>query len=368
MKLAIVTPGGVDRSGEARVIPALLWFVERLARRHEVHVFALSQEPAPGEWELLGARVHNTGTRRGRSLRLHRRFAALHRERPFDLVQAIFGWSGAYAAGLGWRYRLPVAVHAAGDEFVALRDIGYGMRCSVAGRLALRVAVAGARRVTVPTPYAQALALERGVTAEVVPFGVALDRWPRARPRLRDRAAPARLLHVGDIRAVKDQATLLAAAGALLEAGVPFELDIAGFDTTGGALRQTAAARSVERCTRWHGVLGREALRALMDRADLLVVTSRHEAGSIAALEAAVAGVAVVGTAVGHLAEWAPAGAATVNVGDAPALAREIAALLADDERRMRLAGAAQAYAVTHDADFTAAAFEELYARLRSGR
>ena len=40
MKLALVVPGGVDRTGEFRVIPVLLALIERLARTHEVHVFA----------------------------------------------------------------------------------------------------------------------------------------------------------------------------------------------------------------------------------------------------------------------------------------------------------------------------------------
>jgi hypothetical protein len=33
MKVVVVVPGGFDRSGRERVIPALLWLVERLARR-----------------------------------------------------------------------------------------------------------------------------------------------------------------------------------------------------------------------------------------------------------------------------------------------------------------------------------------------
>ena len=55
MKIAIVLPGGVDRSGEVRVIPAFLALIERLARRHEIHVFALRQESRPGTWQLAGA-------------------------------------------------------------------------------------------------------------------------------------------------------------------------------------------------------------------------------------------------------------------------------------------------------------------------
>jgi glycosyltransferase involved in cell wall biosynthesis len=59
MKIALVTNGGFDRSGREAVIPALLNLVARLARRHEVHVFALAQYPEPCTYPLLGATVHN---------------------------------------------------------------------------------------------------------------------------------------------------------------------------------------------------------------------------------------------------------------------------------------------------------------------
>ena len=52
VKIAILTPGGVDRDGRTKVIPVLLSLIERLVRQgDEVHVFALRQEPEPGRWE-----------------------------------------------------------------------------------------------------------------------------------------------------------------------------------------------------------------------------------------------------------------------------------------------------------------------------
>jgi glycosyltransferase involved in cell wall biosynthesis len=98
-----------------------------------------------------------------------------------------------------------------------------------------------------------------------------------------------------------------------------------------------------------------------MDDADLLVVSSRHEAGPLVVLEAAVAGVPTVGTAVGHVADWAPDAAAAVPVGDADALARAMMTVDADDELRLRIARNAQRRAVAIDADFTADAFERIY-------
>jgi len=366
MKVGLVLPGGVDRTGIDRVIPALLWLIERLARRQDVHVFATRQEPKPSTWDLLGARVHNVGTARGTARRLLARFAGEHARARFDVVHAFFGVCGTYAAFMRWRCGVPVVFHAAGGEFVTMTDVDYGMGGTWRGRVARRLAIAGAQRVTVATPEMRRLAGTHGVDAAIVPLGVALDRWPVAEPRHRDLARPFRLLHVGDLRPVKDQETLIGAAVALRNERVPFELDIVGLDTLGGALQRSAPALSLGDSVRWHGVLRREPLRALMDQADLLIVSSRHEAGPLVVLEGAVAGVPTVGTAVGHVAEFAPNAAVAVPVGDASALAHEIAALATNEPRRLLLAREAQRRAVAIDADYTASAFEAIYEEIRS--
>jgi glycosyltransferase involved in cell wall biosynthesis len=363
MKIALVVPGGVDASGTERVIPALVWLIERLALRHTVRVLAMHQEPAPAEWTLRGAHVYNIGLDSGWRRRFFARLAAEHRAAPFDVVHAIFG--NPYAAVAAWRHGIPLVMHPTGGELVALRDLGYGWRCSLRGRIHLRLVTAAARRVTVATTYMQRIAGDLGIAADVVPLGVALDRWRPIAPRPREPGRPARLLHIGDLRPVKDQGMLLAAGVLLREAGVDFELDMAGVDTMNGALQRSPAARQIADRTHWHGLLGRDALHALVSQADLLLISSRHEAGPLAVLEAAIAGVPSVGTAVGQAADWAPEAAVAVPVGDADAFAREIAALLADEPRRMRLAHEAQRRALDHDADFTAATFERIYEEIQ---
>ena len=365
MKLALLVPGGVDRSGVDHVIPCFLWLIERLARQHETHVFALRHYEMPDTWDLLGARVHSIGTAPGWRRRLFATFAREQRRGPFDVVHAFFGHCGAYASVLGWRYSIPVLFHAAGGELVALRDIGYGMRLNARGRAVMRLATAGATRVTVATSYMQTLAEEQRIVTERVPLGVALDRWPRAVPRPRDPSRPARLLHVGDLRPVKDQHTLLAAAEHLRNSGVDFELDIAGYDTMDGALQRSRAAHQLGSSVRWHGLLRRDSLRALMEKADVLLVTSRHEAGPLVVLEAAVAGVPTVGTAVGHVVEWAPHAAVAVPIGDAVALAEQTASILHDERRRLAIAHEAQRRALAIDADHTASAFEQIYLEMK---
>jgi hypothetical protein len=142
VKLALVTPGGVDESGTGRVIPAFLWLIERLARRHDVHVFALAQEPHPRDWSLLGARVHNVGTVGARRLRFQRTLAREHRVAPFDLVHALFGGSALRAIPAGARFGIPVVTHLTGGELVRLPDVGYGDQLTWRGRLGTKAIAA----------------------------------------------------------------------------------------------------------------------------------------------------------------------------------------------------------------------------------
>jgi hypothetical protein len=148
VKLALVAPGGVDRSGEYRVIPALLALIERLARTHEVHVFALRQEATADRWELAGAHIYNIGDGWTR-LRAIAAIRAEHRRAPFDRVHAIFSGScGLVAVTAAKWLRLPSLVHVAGGELVALHDIGYGGRRKWKGRLREAVVLRGADAVT----------------------------------------------------------------------------------------------------------------------------------------------------------------------------------------------------------------------------
>jgi glycosyltransferase involved in cell wall biosynthesis len=371
MRIALLAPGGVGRDGEHDSFPYLVALVERLARAHDVQVFALHQEPRPARYQALGATVHVGGAYGSGRRQAYRRalwdLAREHARARFDVLHALWllppGLLAAFARG--W-IRAPLLTHVAGGELVALPDIGYGWRLSRRGRLWVRLALAGATRLSAASgPMIDGLAA-LGYRAERIPFGVDLARWPALAPRVRAPGAPARLLQVGSLNAVKDPATVVRAAAALAARGVRFRLDVAGVDTLAGAVAELAGTLGVGDLIEFHGLLPPAQVRALAARADLLLVSSRHEAGPFAMREAAVAGVPTVGTAVGHVAEWAPGAAVAVPVGDAAALAREAAALLDDEPRRLRLAAAAQARAVAEDADWTAARVEQVYRELVS--
>ena len=364
MNIALVVPGGVDRSGVYRVIPALLALIRRLAARHELHVFALHQEPLPGEWELCGARIHNIGAR-PRGLRAIREIRRVHRNAPFHVVQSIWsGGCGATAVTAARLLRIPCVVHVAGGEMVAIADIGYGGRQTWRGRVREALVLRMAAAVTTNSaPMVEALA-QLGIASRRVALGVDLDAWPVRAPQPRSANAPARLLHVASLNRVKDQPTLLRAIAALVASGREVRLDVVGDDTLHGAIEASARDLGLGDVVTFHGFLPQQRLRPLVEAADLLLLASRHEAGPYVLLEAAVAGVPTVGTAVGQLAEWAPQAALAVAVGDSAALAAAIDALLGDEARRLRIAVAAQRLALAEDADYTARCFEQVYAAL----
>lgn len=360
MKLALVVPGGVDRTGEFRVIPVLLALIRRLACAHEVHVFALRQEAIADSWQLAGARIHNIGDGWSR-LRAIQAIGDEHRRAPFDLIHAIFSGScSMVAVAAALRLRVPSFVHIAGGELVALHEIGYGGRRRWKGRLREALVLRAASAVTAASEPIIASLQALGLKARRVPLGVDLRAWPPLPPRCR-RSGRARLIHVASLNRVKDQATLLRALTVLKEAGVDFQMDVVGVDTLDGDIQRMAHELGLDGQLCFHGFKTQRELRPLMEAADLLVMSSRHEAGPLVLLEAAVMGLPTVGTAVGHIAEWSPTAALAVPVGDWAALAAAIRRVLHDDDLRLRLAVAAQWRAVTEDADYTARTFEALY-------
>jgi glycosyltransferase involved in cell wall biosynthesis len=173
---------------------------------------------------------------------------------------------------------------------------------------------------------------------------------------------------VASLNRVKDQPTLLRALDLVRRAQPAVHLDVVGWDTLDGAIQAECARLGLAGHVTFHGMLPVDEVAPFYRRSHLLVLPSRHEAAGVAVLEAALHGVPTVGTDVGHVADWAPQGAArAVPVGDAVALAGAILELLANEQARRRTGEAARALALARDADWTANRFEEIYRMAYSG-
>jgi glycosyltransferase involved in cell wall biosynthesis len=364
LRVALVLPGGVDRSGVQRVIPCLLGLIERTAREVELHVVALQQEPYACTYPLLGAAVHCLAAGGSRPSVL-RSLLKLHRTFDFDVWHAVWAHpQGSLTGAAGALTRRPVLLHINGGDLVGLRDIDYGGLARARGRVWLRAAVATASHITVPSLAMQRSARRFGIEPEVVTYGVATDHWPVRQPEPRVLDEAARLLHVGNLNRVKDQATLLRALATLHARRARFTIDMIGVDTLDGQVQRLCTELGLDDVVRFHGELPQSGTRQFFEQAHLLVMSSKHEADPIVALEAAIAGIPTVGTAVGHLIDWTPDAAITVPVGDADGLAAATLALLEDDKRRVELARRAQTRALQMDADKGAARVLELYRSL----
>ena len=103
----------------------------------------------------------------------------------------------------------------------------------------------------------------------------------------------------------------------------------------------------------------------ILSRADLYVQSSLHEAAGVAVLEAAAAGVPALGTPAGYVADWSPTKAMAFGDATPESLADAILALHADPDRRRSMAALAQTFSIAHDADWSAAQFDQLYRRVR---
>jgi glycosyltransferase involved in cell wall biosynthesis len=361
MRIAWIVPGGVDPSGVERVIPALLWQIERLAARHDLHVFALRQHPRACDYRLLGATVHSLAPARAPSVwwAVER---GLHAHGPFDLVHAFWAGRPGLLAGLGGRRRrTPVLVTLAGGELAACPDIDYGGQLRWTSRTVVAASLRLAQRLTVATSFIAAQLEAAGYGADLVPLGAPSDHFT---PAPSPPARPWRLLQVGSLNRVKDQHTLLAALATIVRHEPEVKLDLVGEDTLGGEIQREARAMGLAPFVEFAGWQPSSALAEWYRRAHLLLVTSRHESGPLSALEAALCGTPTAGTRVGHVADWAPNLASAAPVGDADALARAVLDLLHDEERRRRMAAAARTFALAHDAEWTANRFDHLYHEL----
>jgi glycosyltransferase involved in cell wall biosynthesis len=365
MRIGLVVTGGFDRSGRERVIPSLLWLVERLARRHDVQVFVLHYYPESCSYPMLGATVHDLGRVDGprgvrRSLQRRRLQAAVDAHGPLDLLHAYQGMPAIVTAPIARRHGVPLIATLDSGELSSIGDIAYGLQRRWFDRRSVAVVLQTAARVTVTT-HDMAQRLQR-VASDVEPDVVAIGIDPASfPPAARVEGPPWRLVRVASINDVKDYPTLLRAVAYLIASGVDVLLDVVGDDTMEGSAQ--AMARSLDLGSRvtFHGFQPTDRLAAFYARAHLHVVSSRHEAAGVVTLEAAAAGLATVGTAVGYVADWSADRAVAVPTQDPVALGTAIADLLRDRPRREQLAAAARQWTLAHDADWTAGQFEGMY-------
>jgi glycosyltransferase involved in cell wall biosynthesis len=360
VRIALVVTGGLHPSGREQVVPVLLAFAAHLARIHEVHAFALNHLATPQSYQLRGFAVHDLGRPHGHWRKWRALNDALDVHGPFDVVHGYWADpAGLLAAFAGRRLRIPSVVTCDSGEFVAIPELGYGLQQTHSRRLAVSIACRWAAAVHVASHYMQHLAQRRGIDTVRIPLGVEALTG-RGEP---SDGPPWQLLQVASLNRIKDQPMLLRAI-AELRRSTDVRLDLVGEDTLDGELQRLSARLDLVDAVRFHGFVPHDALGPYYRRAHLYVQSSRHEGGGISVLEAAAAGLPVVGTRVGFVSDWAGTASVAVPPGDAHALAAAISSTLGDRQRRSDLARAASSIAADLSPERTASDMARLYESL----
>lgn len=346
MRIALITPG-FSANEDDWCIPALLNLVRELAKKHEVVVFALRYPHLKGKYRVFDAEVHAFGGMNAGGLKrlalMYRAFAdivRMHRERPFDVIHSF--WSdepGFLSVAAGRLTRTPSVVSLMGGEIAGLPDIGYGGQLGRANRWLTRIALCGARAVTVGSSYLERIA-EPLVPAQrlcLVPLGIDSSLFnPQSSCVGVGLAGAPAILSVGSLVPVKDHALLLDVLAAIRPDFPHAQLHIVGEGPLREHLEQRARLLDISSRVTFHGEISHQCLPAYYQSGGLLLVTSRHESQSMVALEAAACGCPVLGTSVGAVPEISPA-SRSIAPTDAGALSDALLAVLSDPHALIRL-------------------------------
>jgi glycosyltransferase involved in cell wall biosynthesis len=335
MKVGLIVPGFSADAGDW-CIPVLVDVVRELSRRAEVHVFALRYPGRRARYRLHGAQVHALGGGEvrgaGRAGLLTAAWASIlteHRRGPFSVLHGLWADEPGFIAVTAARLlRIPAVVSVMGGELLAMRDIGYGGHLSVSNRMLSAIALRGAAHVTAASAQASGLA-RRGLRSSRrlrltrLVWGIDPCLFEPCGPSI-ELAGAMRVLHVGSLVPIKDQETLLRAVARLRGTEPGVHLHIVGDGPLRAQLTDQARHLGLASSVTFHGQIDRGDLAAYYRGADVVTVSSRYEAQLVVALEAALCGTPIAGTAVGLVADFAPEAALAVPVADDAGLAAAI--------------------------------------------
>jgi glycosyltransferase involved in cell wall biosynthesis len=174
---------------------------------------------------------------------------------------------------------------------------------------------------------------------------------------------------VGRLVPIKDHPTLFQAMALLPTSNPPVHLAVVGDGEERARLEELAGRLGLGH--RIHFLGWRTDLETILREVDVVLCTSKNEGTPVALIEAMAAGVPVLSTDVGGVADlvahretgW------LVRAGDPPSLAEAIRHLLGDEALRARLAAAGSAVALErHGVEGLIRRVETLYMALTAGK
>jgi glycogen synthase len=269
--------------------------------------------------------------------------AAEHREMPFDMLHAQYGYPTGWAVLIASRVlSVPNVVSIQGGD-------GHWVgSCCETHRLAMCRVLDRANALLIGGASFQKEVCDRlgcdPARFTLVPGAVDTARFTPAKGREPgDAASPPRLLYHGRVDRRKGVLDFLDALALLRERGVPFAATVSGIGPDVEASRERAAEIGLAAdAVRLTGYADYESAPDLYQQADVFVSPTYAEGFSNTILEAMAAGLPVVSTDTVGVFDCLRDGenGLLVQPGDVPALADALARILGDEPLRRRIAAA----------------------------
>jgi glycosyltransferase involved in cell wall biosynthesis len=352
--------------GGAQTIPSYRALLIKLSRNFEITLYSefhLGPQWIADEYKVKSVPSWITSWRI-RTIYFSLWMLVEHVRKKFDLIHA----HSTYPSGLagviaGKLFRIPVLVSLDAAEAAAIPEIGFGDLLNSRRMKLNRFVMDRADVITVLTEY-QGSFLDRNLgkahRLKVIPRGVDLNRFTFSS---REPGQPVHFLNVAYLHPVKDQVTLLKCFSVLCR-HLDCKLTIVGRDYSNGELKRVCLSLGVADRVRFEGEVPHSRILEFYRSADMLLHTSLFESQGVVVAEALAQGLLVCGTRVGLMADLSDRCCATVEPGQASALAEEVLKLLGDSTRMIQMKEAGRQWAEQHDLEWTARQYSKTYLSL----
>ena len=367
MNLLILVPGGVHRSGEIDVIPALLSLFKELAKQHRIFILATNQTTVLEEYKLLGCQVISLPRARLKNMvgtvTLVRHRLKKHQFVP-DLTHSFWiGYVTLLGGILSKLYRIPLVATIAGGEPASIAEIGYGGSQTMRSRLLNRLSLSLSSAQTCGSYFVNTIARRRwNINSEMIPLGIDASVWKNKKP-LDNTQVKWQVLQLASINRVKNPTLLLDVLFRLKESGFKFHLNWVGVDVLDGDIQRKAESMNLLQDITFYGFKTQNQLVSILAKQHFVIQSSIYESQGIAMAEAATQGACPIGTNVGWLADL-DMGISASRDEISQRIAEQIIDFAENYSKRLSRVAAAQAWIAENDSISTAHQFGKCYQRL----
>lgn len=364
-RISIWVYGGIGTGHFAQGYPMLEKLLEHLSDTFEIVVYSAFLPSSNFKNESFTIRSAPASVKTGlfRWLYLIRYFIGDHRKKRFNLLFGFWGYpSGVLVTFLGKIFKLPSAIYLLGSDSAGIPEINFGIMHRPLSRRLAAWSYERATTVFAISRFQKDTLANYGITRpiHVIPWGVDSSAY-RFTPK--NRGVELRVIHVGHLTPVKDQATLLRAF-ALVVARQPAKLKIFGEDLLKGQMQKLCSELKISDHVQFLDMIPYRQMPEQYTWADVMFHTSLSEGQSMALTEAAACGVLLAGTRVGLLYDLGDQYGITVDKGDYKQLSEQLLAIVNDSTAWEKKIVAASQWSQAHDLNWTVSEIKKVLQRI----